>query len=159
VIGYLNWIKKKKRKLSVLGLLPYFRPISTITARAAEPTFPLRPWTVTLAGGATDAWGLLDRPPLHANPLRGRLSRRVLVRVPPWSLPGGPSRVDSPSLSRVHGLTDVWVLLFSPLPTNTHPCHRLLGPAAQVRHLPCVDARGRATKSAEIARTSWNSAP
>jgi hypothetical protein len=53
----LNWVRileldKKERKPSMLGLLPYFWPISTITARAAQPTFPLRPWTVTLACGA-----------------------------------------------------------------------------------------------------------
>jgi hypothetical protein len=121
VLGYLNWIKKK-RKPSVLGLLPYFRPISTITA-CGPTNVPAAPLDCH-----TDAWGLLDRPPLHANPLRGRLSRRVLVRVPPWSLHGGPSRVDSPSLSRIRGLTDVWVLLFSPLPTNTRPVPQTFGP-------------------------------
>jgi hypothetical protein len=36
------------------------------------------------------------------------------VRVPPWSLHGGPSRADSPSLSRARGLTGVWVPLSSP---------------------------------------------
>jgi hypothetical protein len=109
----------------VLGLLPYFRPISTITARVAQPTFPLRPWTVTLAGGATDAWGLLDRPPLRASPLRGRLTdARVLhvglasplhTRV---SRPGGTALLGDffPNRSRLqqtHGeialATDLWV--------------------------------------------------
>jgi hypothetical protein len=122
VLGYLNWIKKKEKTLCTgpITLLSAHLHHHNLRGPTNVPAAPL--------DCHTDAWGLLDRPPLHANPLRGRLSRRVLVRVPPWSLHGGPSHADSPSLSRIRGPTDVWVLLFSPLPTNTRPVPQTFGP-------------------------------